>query len=390
MEPAGRIWGATYFTYNRPGPTDGEHRVNVAKRSSGGSWTTGCLKNSSGACTAYWDDVGHNQPSIGVDGDGFVHAFVSMHNDAWRYYRSGSPGGVSDMVDRSSEMPDGGDRYTYPVLERAPNGDLYLLIRACPPGSDSTYGRLYRWNDATDAWSRVATFAYQGGYSVYPDDLQADANGDLHILYEWHLAPAGPTRHLGSYLRYSPSTGKFYKADGSAVAVPASTGTGDVYQPFEGAEGWTPDGDNTSAGLQGAKLAVYPTGGGYKPSVAYGYREADGGFYKVRRARWDGSGWAKETVYGGKYDTYAAVDTTHDGSVARVYYAKKNTLGGDQAHAATKTPSSGWSETSILPSKKVERLSVAMRFDGTDVLYLAAPMAVSSTTGELYFGTFAR
>ena len=42
----------------------------------------------------YTDDVGHNQPSIARDGSGRLHVFASMHNNAWRYFRSDTVGGA--------------------------------------------------------------------------------------------------------------------------------------------------------------------------------------------------------------------------------------------------------------------------------------------------------
>ncbi|GBG07790.1 hypothetical protein PAT3040_02351, partial [Paenibacillus agaridevorans] len=34
------------------------------------------------------NDLGHNQPSIALDGDGNLHMFASMHHEGWKYFRS--------------------------------------------------------------------------------------------------------------------------------------------------------------------------------------------------------------------------------------------------------------------------------------------------------------
>jgi hypothetical protein len=42
------------------------------------------------------------------------------------------------------------------------------------------------------------------------------------------------------------------------------------------------------------------------------------GRFQVRFARWDGTAWQRETVYAGRYTTYAAVDVTVHGGLPRV------------------------------------------------------------------------
>lgn len=274
--------GSVYVAYNAwggPGPTNGgatdTHTVYIGRRAPDGVWTRGCLKTSTDACVVYPDDIGHKQPSIAVDGDGYLHAFVSMHGNNWIYYRSTAPGDVTTMVSRSTQLPDQGDEYTYPNVTRVDNSDLYLVIRAYPEG------RPYRWNNAADTWTRVAVFARTAGYVVYPDDVAGDGAGNLHISWEWAYGGADGLRHLGSYLRYEIATGTFRNAAGTVVTAPATTTSPVVYQPIEGTEQAT-DRDNASGppGVQNAKLAL----AGGRPAVAYRYRAVQGGRWQVRLA----------------------------------------------------------------------------------------------------------
>src|SRR5690606_25206362 len=191
--------GATYLAYNGwGGPGQGgaadTHQVHVARRDGAGAWVRGCLPDGAGGCVVYRDDVGHNQPTLALDGDGHIHVFASMHGNGWRYFRSARPGDPTTMVDRSAEMPDQGGRYTYPTAARTPNGDVYLAIRS------GRVGNLYRWHDAADRWTRVATFAADDRFVVYPDDVVSDAAGNVHIAWEWAYGGANGLRHLGSYL----------------------------------------------------------------------------------------------------------------------------------------------------------------------------------------------
>jgi hypothetical protein len=350
-------------------PANTTHEVVVGVQHAGGPWSFGCVADPSrpSGCAAYIDDCGHNAPTVVVDGDGYVHAFVSMHNSAWHYFRSANPWDATQMVDRSAELPDQGGLMTYPVAARTPNGDVYLAVRARLPSDTVFGGRLHHWDLATRTWSAVGTFARQPKQWVYPDDLVTDHAGNVHLVYQWSYGSARAVRHFGSYLRYTPSTGSFTNLAGAEVAVPTTTASRTVYQPLEQGEsavGWRP----TAAGVQSAKLAVVP--GTTTPMIAYRYRRIDGGSFEVRRARPVGGRWVREVVYAGRYDTHAAVDITHDGSVVRVYYAKKNYRTVDQAFAAEKGMSGGFTEHSVAPGRTVERLAVTMDDQGTDHLYL--------------------
>ena len=350
-------------------PPATEHHVVVGVRSGGGAWRFGCLPGSAvdGGCARFVDDCGHRQPSVRMDGEGNLHVFAGMHNSVWGYYRSEVPGDPATLVDRSAEMPDQGGLITYPVTARTPNGDIYLAARVREVGSPVN-GRLYHWDRATHTWSRVAVFASQSYYWVYPDDLEADDAGAVHLIWEWSYGGAGAVRHFGSYLRYEPATGAFTNAQGTPIVMPATTASKVVYQPL--AQGETAVGrSSSSAGIQSAKLAIVPGRG--TPMIAYRLRPRAGARFEVRRARAAGDRWLREVVYAGTYDTFAALDITHDGEVVRVYYVKKNTRTTDQAHVAEKGRTGGFSERSIAPGRTVERLAVVMDPTGADHLYLA-------------------
>jgi hypothetical protein len=382
--PLDEAGGNTYMAYNAPGSSSGNHRVYVARRSSTGTWSTGCMQDGSGNCVTYVDDLGHNQPSIAVDGDGFIHAFVSMHNDTWRYYRSNSANSVAGFTNRASELPDAGNLFTYPAIRRAPNGDLYLIIRGRPTGGGSGSGRLYRWNNSANSWSKIANFAAESGYTVYPEDLQFDTSGNVHIIYSWVQGGSSALRHQGSYMRYSPSNNTFYNVKGNALSVPVTRAADTVFQPLEGTEAWEISSlDSGQPAIQTAKLAVYGSG---TPTIAYRYREVQNGFFKVKRVRWVNNGWSKETVYGGSYDTYAALGITHNGTNVRIYYAKKVSSGVTHLHVSEKSTGS-WVETSLLGTMPIQRIGVIMRSSGTDAIYATSPTEISSTTGKLYFET---
>jgi hypothetical protein len=376
--PIDEFNGRVYVAYNAwgsmtAGGRDDTHTVYVAKREPNGSWSRGCLKNSAGGCVVYPDDPGHRQPTIAVDGDGYIHVFAGMHQDSWQYFRSRNPGDVGSLEFRSQDMPEGG-RFTYPVATRGTNGNVYLIVRKL------NEGRFYRWDNTSNRWGIIGTFANHASanYVVYPDDIIADANGHLHIIWEWAYNGGQSLRHLGSYLRFNPGNGLYFNAAGQQVAVPATIQSPVVYQPLGPGERSTDQSTSGAPGVQSAKIALHPVT--LRPIIGYRYREVQDGPFRVKVAEWDGSQWQRSTVYAGAYDTTAAIDVTAHGDRMRVYYAKADTLTGDQVFAATRVYGS-WQEVSLLPGVRVERLSVIRRLN-IDHFYLCAPDAQ-----DLYYGT---
>jgi hypothetical protein len=342
-----------YLAFNEPGSSAGTHRVAIARRDGSGAWSRIPVMNGP-AQAEYVDDVGHNQPSMARDGSGRFHVFASMHNNAWRYFRSDTPGGAPQ--NHAADLPDQGIGVTYPVLTTAPNGDVYLIARLDGASSAGRSGRLYRWNNAASTWTRVAVFAQSPNRAVYPDDLRFDSAGDLHILWEWGLYPATAFRHQLSHLRYRPSTGAF-----SATGVVQPLESGEVYE----------GNDSTGPAVQSAKLIL----DGTSPKVAYRYRSAVN--FEVRYAYITSAGtWGRQTVYSATQTRAALGITWHPTEGKRIYYARET--GG----AFMATESGGvWASAAVSPGLPIDRLAVERDATGTDVLYFA-----DTANGRLYYG----
>lgn len=278
--------GSTYVAYLKAdAPRD---EVWVARRDSGGEWTHA----NTGAEAVY--DPGHTQASIALDGNGRLHVFSGMHGGSIQYRRSNAAhsvtGGFTNNLQPAAFA--GGD-YTYPNLTTTPDGDVWMIIR------DNRRGRLFRYDHVQQQWSGVSTFAAQSGTTVYPDQVFAGPDGDLHLVWEWAAGQPQASRHYGSYARYAPDTGTFYRADGAAYApgsLPLTTATSDVFQPLEGAETFA----FGVHGVQSAKMALDDQG---RPVIAYSY-STDGSAesYEHRLARWTGAAWLRTTVDPGPFD----------------------------------------------------------------------------------------
>lgn len=370
----------TVVAFDAPGNVDGNHEVKVGIKSGAGAWSIGNLRNADGTVWRHDDDIGHDQPTVAVDGDGFIHVFADHHVDGWRYFRSNAPNNVSDIrrvnAGASGAMP-GTGLYTYPIAEVAPNGDIYLIARNTFQSAGQA--ELFRWSNSSNAWTAVAVFARENGHYAYPDDLKVDSAGDVHIAFEWSNTRARPLRHYGSYLKYVPSANQWRTANGVAVNLPATRLTPNIlFQGLSSGEQWN-DSD-AGIGIQATGLAVDANN---RPSIAYRYR-TDGGTnaldFDVYRVRWDGGQWTGRTkIYTASNNVSAAIETTHNGIRARVYFAVTGTgvMGADS--------SNGWSVRALAPSRPgISRLSAGSRDGTTDVIYGAAPTEISSTKGRLY------
>lgn len=402
--PLAEYKGDTYFAFDAPADSENEHRIYLAKRDAFGAWSAGCLRAADGSCAHYRDDIGHHQPSIAIDGDGYIHAFVSMHGTTWRYYRSDKPASVTTLTNHSGEMPDSDAGVTYPTTTSTRAGDAYVIARVTSAETGAYgSGRLYRWSVRTASWTRVAVFASENGFSVYPDQLRSDRRGRVHILWEWASGGASGIRHLGSYLIYDPRKDRFLSAGRRSVQVPVTTEApaGVVYQPLEGQEDKRDGTSSVDPGVQTAKLAL--AGAAARPgAVAYRYRPEPGGLFEIRWARWNGHEWTRQRLYAGDRETEAAIGATVHGHRARAYYTVNppmcdpgNTATGGlfvaekRVHGAR--PSSGeWAVRLLDSDAGILRLATATRRDGTDVLYLAAPNVDDPPASRLYFATLPR
>ncbi|MBL1822456.1 hypothetical protein ELE64_31315, partial [Klebsiella pneumoniae] len=92
--PVDSFQGLEYYGLCKEFGTAGYHQVEIVRRDADGTLTRGLCKNTDGTVASYVNDVGHNQPSVVVDGAGYIHVFTSMHTNLLRYFRSSLPGDV--------------------------------------------------------------------------------------------------------------------------------------------------------------------------------------------------------------------------------------------------------------------------------------------------------
>jgi len=390
----------TYIIFNTPGKQSSKclessnHKVAVSKKTISGKWKTGYLKGKRGIYWTACDDIGHNQPTMAIDGDGVIHAWVDQHNDksGWHYFRSQKPGDV-ESVSLRSDLPSGG-RYTYPIAATAPNGDIYLIVRNLAYITDDKdnykgYGELYHWDNHSKTWHKKTDFAAQrgrleskGSYSsnaiVYPDDLVVDDDGNVHILWEWSLYTTSGLRYHGSYLKYHVEDDLFTTANGNLVTVPVNINTANL--SFSTQTSINSLEERPFLAIQGSKLALY--GEDNQPSIVFrGQGNVDGNF-NLYRTYWNDNEWSDREVLfvGGRDSTTASISHTYNDVHFRVYFAIQDggikllekDIGGDE-----------WLQYSVSNFSGSDiRVSVAQRNKLNDLLYIS--LSSEQEAGELY------
>ncbi len=369
-----------YAAFNKSWSTN-VHSVQVLRHFPRGFSTEDRLINQDHSVWVHEDDIGHDQPSIAVDGDGRVHVWADHHADldGWHYFRAKAAGESEKLeIYRNHDLNTPG-HFTYPIAATAPNGDIYLIVRNQPnrwaavADNFKGIGELHHWNNKTSTWSKVAEFADQAKAVVYPDDIVIDKDGSVHILWEWAYNHPRAERNYGSYLKYKPGNG-FYTVDGKQVTTPVNVNTPNlVYQGLKAGSYFT------SHGIQTAKLAVY----GEENKLSITYRFYDEGVYKVHRKRWNGS-WTTPEILESRA-TIAALGHTHNGERARVYYTLAGTTPlENRLQVIERYTTTPWQKY-ILNNRNIERIAVVEKDDTSDIIY-GAEMCSESTQQSNSYG----
>jgi hypothetical protein len=387
--------GQPVLAFCAPGTTGEVHQIQVAQRDAAGNWALlRCYEDESKTIAQYPNDSGHRQPSIAVDGSGRLHLVGSLHTSAMNYYRDNGSGG--DLFNRSEEMPDGHTTFTYPILKTAPNGDVYLIARVdeyLRTEEKRREGKLYRWENAKEQWSVIGAFAGETDRAVYPEDLEIDAAGNVHILYEWSAFPSSGFRHALSYIKYEAASGNWTDHSGSRIVVPANVAASDHIQPLLATEQWRGISRAASKAYDGpavqtGKMRIGVDGAIH---VVFRHRDTEGDVFKIKTA-WtaDGARWLVEEVYADT-ETQASLDLIVTGSDQRIYYVTGK-HGRDGSAVVAHKPTNGlvYMHEPLSPGLAISHLAV-VHHDGTDYVYLmeyGSSQASGDAPAKLHLGFF--
>jgi len=170
----------------------------------------------------------HGGPALAVDSRGVLHVVYYPHHHRFRYRRSARPNDASQW-EPEIEF---GQRCTYPTLVCGPDDVLYLTCRRSFPKEP---WQVELWKKRPDGpWEgpQVLARARYPGYSHFQESLVWGADHKrLHFCCRFHektdSRAYGRIQTVG-YMWSDDFGASWFRADGSAIPLPATAETIDV------------------------------------------------------------------------------------------------------------------------------------------------------------------
>lgn len=181
----------------------------------------------------------HGNPSLCIDGKGYLHLFFGCHGRAMRHVRSKRPCDIREWAEAASPAP----RATYPESMRMADGRIFLFYRA---GGHMEPWSLTTSEDDGTTWSKAQKIVEM---RIAPKDRKAAAycaflpgahGKTVHCFFVYKDDnPRGNKRkYLGLheavyryhvYYIFRDAKGKWLGADGSALKLPLSKADADKH-----------------------------------------------------------------------------------------------------------------------------------------------------------------
>lgn len=192
---------------------DPEGYVTLGKRSIGSDkWTVKRSKHKGNVADA------HNVISIGIDGDGYIHASFDHHGHPLRYCRSTAPASL-ELGDLIPMVGEGEEDVTYPEFYNLAGGDLLFAYRSGASGRGNLV--LDRYSVKDKKWSRVQDILVDGenARNAYWQ-LYVDSDGIIHLSWVWRETWLVETNHDLCYARSRDNGVTWERSDGTPYTLP--------------------------------------------------------------------------------------------------------------------------------------------------------------------------
>ena len=260
---------------------DPEGRLVLAKRSLGaegeadGPWTT--------QRTQYRGNVAdaHNVASIGIDGEGRLHASFDHHGHPLRYARAEAPGSLELGELEPMTGEDEGD-VTYPEFYTLPSGDMLFAYRSGASGRGNLV--LNRYDTKARRWERLHSVLIDGeGERNAYWQMHVDAAGTIHLSWVWRETWMVETNHDLCYARSTDGGRTWTRSDGTPYTLPVTAATAETAMTIP----------QNSELINQTSMTADADG---HPYIATYWRDADSTVPQYRLVWHDGHAWRAEQV----------------------------------------------------------------------------------------------
>ena len=204
-------------------------------------------------------DDGHNEFSIALDSQGFIHIVGDMHNNSLRYWRSNKPRDISGFTRFDQAIPN--TSFTYYTFHKDRNGLLYLSARV--QTLDKYYVRggrgvgLFRYDVNDQSWQVLGALPDHpdavfpvvfwqnsgqngGSYQMYKTDVLFDRDNVLHLAFMVNTDDAANRHNYAVYAKSLDGGESFVGIDNRPLSLPMQLGQGaaspDVLAGYENAD----------------------------------------------------------------------------------------------------------------------------------------------------------
>ncbi|MGY5354115.1 BNR repeat-containing protein [Wenyingzhuangia sp. IMCC45467] len=160
----------------------------------------------------------HNDISIAVDGNGFLHVSWDHHNTKLRYAKSVAPLSLK-LGEESGMTGKDENRVTYPEFYNLPNGDLMFFYRSGSSGSGNLVINSYDVKSKT--WTQLQNNLIDGQNkrNAYWQAC-VDKQGTIHISWVWRETWKVETNHDMCYARSKDGGKTWEKSTGEQYELP--------------------------------------------------------------------------------------------------------------------------------------------------------------------------
>lgn len=168
----------------------------------------------------------HNVISIGVDGDGYLHASFDHHGHPLRYARSIAPCSL-ELGELMPMIGEDENDVTYPEFYTMPDGDMIFAYRSGASGRGNLV--LNRYSTKNKQWSRIHDVLIDGeGKRNAYWQMFVDSEGIIHLSWVWRETWLVETNHDLCYARSKDGGKTWQRSDGSDYQLPITMATAEV------------------------------------------------------------------------------------------------------------------------------------------------------------------